>query len=234
MGIGRAAALRCAEAGGKVVIADIDKIGLKETEAAIQSKNGQVVSLEIDISDANQVEELMVNTLKTFGQIDGLINCAGVLEGAYVPIDELKESIWNQVMDVNLKGSFLASKYVSAIMKKQGKGVIILLSSGAGVKGGSSSIAYGTSKGGVHGLAMVLESQLTSFGIRVHAICPGGISTPMKLKNIADGAEAEGKSVDEALKLASDNLGSPEGVGDILAFLVSDQAAHLRQTIFTR
>ena len=119
-------------------------------------------------------------------------------------------------------------------MKQQKQGVIILLSSGAGVRGGSSSVAYGTSKGGVHGMAIVLESQLASFGIRVHAVCPGGIATPMKLRNIADAAESADESVEEALIHAADHLGDPVGVGNILAFLASHKADYLRQTIFTR
>ncbi len=234
MGIGRAAALCCAEAGGRTVLADIDAPGLEETVRDIQAAGGKTTSRVVDVSVARQVEELMAGAVEDFGGIDALINCAGVLEGAYVPVDELDETVWQRVMDTNLKGSFLTSKYATAIMKEQKRGVIVLLSSGAGVRGGSSSVAYGTSKGGVHGMAIVLESQLASFGIRVHAVCPGGIATPMKLRNIAQAAESQGKSAEEALKQAAEYLGEPEGVGRILAFLASDHADHLRQTVFTR
>lgn len=234
MGIGRAAALCCAEAGARTVLADIDESGLKETFRDIHAAGGEASYQVVDVSDARQVEALMAGAVEDFGRIDGLVNCAGVLEGAYVPVDELDEAVWQQVMDVNLKGSFLTCKYAAAVMKKQKKGVIVLLSSGAGVRGGSSSVAYGTSKGAVHGQAVVLESQLASYGIRVHAVCPGGIATPMKLRNISQAAESRGESVEEALKQAAEYLGDPEGVGRILAFLVSDHADHLRQTVFTR
>ena len=234
MGIGRAAAISCAEAGGRTVLADIDETRLKETFGEIHAAGGESSCQVVDVSDARQVEELMAGAVEDFGRIDALINCAGILEGAYVPVDELDETVWQRVMDVNLKGSFLTCKYVAPVMKKQKKGVIVLLSSGAGVRGGSSSVAYGTSKGAVHGQAVVLESQLASFGIRVHAVCPGGIATPMKLRNIAQAAESRGDSVEEALKQAEEYLGDPEGVGSILAFLVSDHADHLRQTVFTR
>ena len=234
MGIGRAAALCCAEAGARTVLADIDESGLKETFRDIHAAGGEASYQVVDVSDARQVEALMAGAVEDFGRIDGLVNCAGVLEGAYVPVDELDEAVWQQVMDVNLKGSFLTCKYAAAVMKKQKKGVIVLLSSGAGVRGGSSSVAYGTSKGAVHGQAVVLESQLASYGIRVHAVWPGGIATPMKLRNIAQAAESRGESVEEALKQAAEYLGDPEGVGRILAFLVSDHADHLRQTVFTR
>ena len=234
MGIGRAAALCCAEAGGRNVLADIDEAGLQETFRDIHAAGGEASYQVVDVSDAGQVETLMAGAAEDFGRIDGLVNCAGILEGAYVPVDELDEAVWQRVMDVNLKGSFLTCKYAAAVMKEQKAGVIVLLSSGAGVRGSSSSVAYGTSKGAVHGQAVVLESQLAPFGIRVHAVCPGGIATPMKLRNIAQAAESRGESVEEALKQAAEYLGDPEGVGRILAFLVSDQAAHLRQTVFTR
>ena len=234
MGIGRAAAISCAEAGGRTVLADIDETRLKETFGEIHAAGGESSCQVVDVSDARQVEDLMAGAVEDFGRIDALINCAGILEGAYVPVDELDETVWQRVMDVNLKGSFLTCKYVVPVMKEQKKGVIVLLSSGAGVRGGSSSVAYGTSKGAVHGQAVVLESQLASFGIRVHAVCPGGIATPMKLRNIAQAAESRGDSVEEALKQAEEYLGDPEGVGKILAFLVSDHADHLRQTVFTR
>ena len=234
MGIGRAAALCCAEAGAHTVLADIDEAGLEETYRDIHAAGGEASYQVVDVSDAIQVEALMAGAVEDFGRIDALINCAGVLEGACVPVDELDEAVWQHVMDVNLKGSFLTCKYAAAVMKEQKKGVIVLLSSGAGVRGGSSSVAYGTSKGAVHGQAVVLESQLAPFGIRVHAVCPGGIATPMKLRNIAQAAESRGESAEEALKQAAEYLGDPEGVGKILAFLVSDHADHLRQTVFTR
>lgn len=234
MGIGRAAALCCAEAGGRTVLADIEEAGLKETFGDIHAAGGEASCQVVDVSDARQVEALMAGAVEDFGRIDALINCAGILEGAYVPVDELDEKVWQRVMDVNVRGSFLTCKYAAAVMKVQQKGVIVLLSSGAGVRGGSSSVAYGTSKGAVHGQAVVLESQLSPFGIRVHAVCPGGIATPMKLRNIAQGTESQGGSPEEALKQAEAYLGDPEGVGRILAFLVSDQAGHLRQTVFTR
>ena len=136
MGIGRAAALCCAEAGGRTVLADIDAPGLEETVRDIQAAGGKTTSRVVDVSVARQVEELMAGAVEDFGGIDALINCAGVLEGAYVPVDELDETVWQRVMDTNLKGSFLTSKYATAIMKEQKSGVIVLLSSGAGVRGG--------------------------------------------------------------------------------------------------
>ena len=106
---------------------------------------------------------------------------AGILEGAGIEVDNLSENIWDSVLDVNLRGTYLICKYVSSIMKKSSHGVIILAASPAGVTGTSSSLAYGASKGGVHGLAMVLQNDLSQYGIRVNDIAPGSVKTPLKV-----------------------------------------------------
>lgn len=233
-GIGQAAALCCARAGAGVVIADIDEAGLQETEEALAAVGTKAITVKIDISRESDVQELIRTAVGAFGRIDGLINSAGVLEGPFVPLDSFEEITWDRVVDINLKGSFFAAKHAAAVMKQQGNGVIILISSGAGVTGGSSSVAYGSSKGGVHGLSLVLAGQLAPFGIRVHAVCPGGIATPLKLRVIAAEARLSGKPEEEVLQAASASLGDPEGVGKILAFMASHDADFLRGTVFTR
>ena len=104
--------------------------------------------------------------------VDILINLAGILQGASLEIEDFPDEIWDSVVGINLTGSYLMVKHISSIMKKQKNGVIILTSSGAGVDGSSSSFAYGSSKGGVHGLSMVLMDKLSKYGIRVHDILP--------------------------------------------------------------
>jgi meso-butanediol dehydrogenase / (S,S)-butanediol dehydrogenase / diacetyl reductase len=117
-------------------------------------------------------------------------------------------------------------------MRRAGHGVIVLLASGAGVTGGSSSVAYAASKGGVHGLSLVLQEHLHPAGIRVHDVCPGSVDTPLKRQNVADMARVTGQSVEEALATAK--LVDPRGVARLLAFLVSDDADLVRGTVFTR
>ncbi|HUX88018.1 MAG TPA: SDR family oxidoreductase, partial [Chloroflexota bacterium] len=129
-------------------------------------------------------------------------------------------------------GSFRMTKAVVPALRRAGRGVIVLIASGAGVRGGSSSVAYGSSKGGVHGLAMVLEQKLGPDGIRVNDVCPGSLDTPLKRQNVIDLAESLGQSPEEALRKA--NLADPRGVGRILAFLASDDADFVRGSIFTR
>lgn len=229
-GIGQAAATCSAQEGAKIAVVDLDQEGIDNTVEIIQKAGGQAQGFCVDIQEEEQVRTLFDQIEDAFDHIDGLIHAAGVLEGALTPVDNFDELTWNRVIDINLKGSFLVSKYAVPLIEKTEQGVIVLISSVAGVKGGSSSVAYGSSKGGVHGLSLVLASQLAPRNIRVHAVCPGGIETPLKMRVVKKQANATNRTVDQ---LAS-GLGNPEGIGKLLSFVVSDDADYLRGTVFTR
>ena len=228
-GIGRAAALCCAQEGANIIAVDLDQAGIDSCISEITDAGQNATGFTTDVQSETHVTDLFASITKTVDHLDAVIHAAGILEGALVPIDEFEELTWDRVIDINLKGSFLLSKHSVPLMQKTG-GVLILISSGAGVKGGSSSVAYGSSKGGVHGLSLVLASQLESRKIRVHAVCPGALATPLKLRQVQKSADQSGRSMDELTAV----LGDPEGVGKILAFLVSDNADYVRGTIFTR
>jgi NAD(P)-dependent dehydrogenase (short-subunit alcohol dehydrogenase family) len=230
-GIGRATAEVCAAEGAKLVLADLPSAALGEITALGEGDRPALV-VPTDVTRLADCRGLVESAEARWGRIDGLINCAGILQGAFLAVDDLDEETFRRVIGVNLTGSFLASKAVVPALKRAGGGVIVLIASGAGVRGGSSSVAYGSSKGGVHGLAMVLEPQLAPLGIRVNDVCPGSLDTPLKRQNVIDGALAHGQSPDEALAKA--NLADPRGVARILAFLVSDEANFVRGSIFTR
>ena len=157
---------------------------------------------------------------------------AGVLTGAFKTIEELSEEDWDATLDTNLKGTFLSAKYAAPLLAAAGKSVLLIIASGAGVRGGSSSYAYAASKAGQHGFHYKLEGELGPKGVRLHVICPGGIATPLKLKNIAQGAEATGRDPEEAKRNAV--LGDPMGIARVLAFLASEEGSYVRGTVFTR
>jgi NAD(P)-dependent dehydrogenase (short-subunit alcohol dehydrogenase family) len=231
-GIGRATAQVCAEEGAKLVLADLPSApGLREL-SSMGSADRPALVLPTDVTRLTDCVALAETAEKRWGRIDALINCAGILQGAYVSVDDLDEETFERVVDVNLAGSFRMVKAVVPSMRRAGHGVIVLVASGAGVKGGSSSVAYGSSKGAVHGLAMVLEPQLAPAGIRVNDVCPGSLDTPLKRQNVIDFAVAHGQSPEEALAKA--NLGDPRGVARVLAFLASDEADYVRGSVFTR
>lgn len=169
------------------------------------------------------------------GRIDVMICAAGILKGAYQSPDELSVDTFDEVIDVNLKGVFLCTKYAMPLFDARGPGgAIIIVGSPAGVTGASGSLAYGASKGGVNGYGMTLPRHMGNRGIRVNVLCPGGINTELKLGVVETEARRTGKVVDVAVNEAKQQLGDPEGVGRVLAFLASDEAEYIRGTLYTR
>ena len=166
------------------------------------------------------------------GRLDVLICSAGILRGPNLMPDAFPVDVFDDVIAVNVRGVFLCVKEAYPLLEASEKGVILLVGSGAGVTGGSSSIAYGTSKGAVNGMGMTLENHLAPKGIRVNVVCPGGIETELKLRQMRESAEAQGQAFD--LDDARARLGDPAGVGEALAFLASDDGRYVRRNLFTR
>lgn len=229
-GIGGSTAELCAERGARVIIADLKDKG-EETAAAIRQKGGDAVFQKLDVRSEAEVRAAFANVQASHGQLDVLICAAGILQGQFLQPEELELEVFERVMDINVKGMFLCTKYATPLLAAS-KGVMILVGSGAGVIGGSSSIAYGTSKGAVNGMGMTLENHLAPRGIRVNVVCPGSLNTEMKLGVIEAQARKEGKDFDTLL--AQSHLGEPIGVARLIAFLASDDADYLRLRIHTR
>ncbi|MGH2371212.1 MAG: SDR family oxidoreductase, partial [Chloroflexota bacterium] len=129
---------------------------------------------------------------------------------------------------------FRAVKHAVPVMRRGGGGVVILIASGAGVRGPSGSLAYGASKGGVHGLALTLEARLAPHGIRVHDVCPGNLDTVLKREAEAEIRRRSGRDAAERVVPSSSRLGDPAGVAALLTLLASDASRYLRGTLFTR
>ena len=233
-GIGAATALLYAEAGAKVVLGDINELDGQETLKVITGKGGDATFCRTDVASEDDVANLMRTAEDTYGRIDTLVTCAGVLQGASVRIEDFDAETFDSVIDVNLKGTFFALKHAVPIMGNSGGGVILCIASGAGIRGGSSSVAYASSKGGVNGLLMTVEGQVASLNIRMHTICPGGLATPLKLGQIAQSAKLAGQDPDEAVAQAVKSLGDPAGVARVLTFLASDEGSYMRGQISTR
>jgi NAD(P)-dependent dehydrogenase (short-subunit alcohol dehydrogenase family) len=230
-GIGGATAQLCAQRGARVIVVDVKAEKGEAAAAAIRQVGGDATFHAVDIRQHEQVRALFAQVAASYGRLDVLICAAGVLQGQYLQPEEFPLETFELVMDVNVKGSFLCAKYATPLLAES-KGVIILIASGAGVVGGSSSIAYGASKGAVNGLGMTLEHHLAGRGVRVNVVCPGSLATEMKLGVIKTQAEREGRDFDELV--ARSNLGDPMGAARVLAFLASDEAGYLRQRLFTR
>jgi NAD(P)-dependent dehydrogenase (short-subunit alcohol dehydrogenase family) len=233
-GIGGAGAQLCAERGASVVIADYNAETGQAHADAIVAAGHRASFVQVDVRSAEAVAALMESVGKQHGRLDVLICAAGVLMGAFTPPDEMPIEVFDKVIDVNLRGVFLCTKYAMPLLDAAGGGVIILVGSGAGVTGASGSIAYGASKGGVNGYGMTLPRHLMNRNVRVNVLSPGGIATELKLGAIAQQAEREGNDPQGAQSAAMPNLGDPAGVGKVIAFLASDEAAYVRGTLYTR
>ncbi|MEZ4711129.1 MAG: SDR family oxidoreductase [Caldilineaceae bacterium] len=231
-GIGGATAQICAERGARVIAVDINADKGEAFASSMRSRGHDVQFHRLDVRDPAAVEAVFAQVQESYGRLDVLICAAGVLEGALLQPEEFPVETFDFVMDVNVKGAFLCAKYATPLLAASAKGVIILVASGAGVIGGSSSIAYGTSKGAVNGLGMTLEGHLAPRGIRVNVVCPGSLATELKLNQMRAAAEYQGKPFDPAE--ATKQLGNPLGVGKLLAFLASDDAEYVKRNMFTR
>lgn len=230
-GIGRAVAIRSAVYGAKIAVFDMNDGDGNGTVNDIAESGGDARYWHVDVRDGGEVSAAVAAAGAWLGGIDVLVHLAGVLQGASVELDEFPEETWDTVVDVNLRGSFLMAKHVSGVMKAQKSGTIILASSGAGVLGGSSSFAYGSSKGGVHGLTLVMQNSLEKYGIRVNDILPGSVRTPLKVAQVKTTYELTGDK--ETFDQTMESLVSPDEIAKVIAFMASDDASVLRGSVRT-
>ena len=231
-GIGRATAIRIASEGGRVALLDINDSDAESTLRTIRDSGGDAHYWHVDVTEEREVSHSVDEAADWLGGgIDVLAHLAGILKGSGVEVTDVDDSIWDPVIDINLKGSYIVVKHVARYMISLRSGVIILTSSGAGVVGGSSSVAYGASKGGTHGLAMTLDTHLSRHGIRVNDVLPGNLETPLKI-----GATEE-QLVNTGDRERYDNimagLSSPDGVAAVIAFLSSSDADYVRGSVRT-
>lgn len=220
MGIGRAAALEFAEAGANVVVADIDPVAGKETVGLIEESRGMFVPC--DVSNESEVRALFDATLRHFGRLDFACNNVGIHpQEMATPLSETDQALWDRIMTVNLKSVFLCMKYELQIMEKQGSGVIVNTASLAGLLCEPGFPLYTVSKHGVVGLTKAAALEYLKKGIRVNAVCPAPVDTPM--------LRAAPQSVFDRLltMLPMGRVAQPREVAGAIFYLCSDSASYL-------
>ena len=176
-GIGRSIAIRFAQEGARVVVADLDAPSAARTTAEIEASGGRARAHAVDVGDQAQVEELMASTVRDGARIDILVNVAGV--GLTKLILNTTLAQWEHVLRVNLTGCFLCSQAAARVMTAQGCGKIINIASLSGQRGGTGRAAYGASKAGVTMLTKVMAVEMAPYGITVNEIAPGPVNTEM-------------------------------------------------------
>lgn len=219
-GIGRAIALKLADHGANIVInyRNSDKEA-EELKSILEGKGVKVLTVKCDISNFEDSKNLMDKCKEVFGKIDILVNNAGITKDTLIM--RMKEEDFDNVIDVNLKGTFNCAKHASAIMLKQRFGKIINMTSVVGIAGNAGQVNYAASKAGVIGLTKSLAKELGSRGITVNAVAPGFINTDMT-------ASLSEKVKEEASKnIPLKRLGDPEDVANLVGFLASDAANYI-------
>jgi meso-butanediol dehydrogenase/(S,S)-butanediol dehydrogenase/diacetyl reductase len=222
-GIGRATARLLAAEGARVVAVDIDEVGGTATTAAITEAGGAAEFVRTDVTQPTDVETMVRKVVGTFGRIDILVNNAGVLIRGSV-VDVTIED-FNRSLDVNLLAVFLGCKYVIPVMRKAGGGAIVNTASGAALVGVANASAYAASKGGVLQLTRAMAVDHAADGIRVNAVCPGVIDTPIHDGDLAIAADADALRRLQAQKAPMARIGTAEEVARSILFLASDDAA---------
>lgn len=234
-GIGKEIALRFSQAGAKVALNDIRVEELKKALEEIKDQGGEGIYIKADISKSDEVREMVKEVVDKLGVVDILVNNAAVTK--IVSFLDTTEELWDRTLEINLKGAFLCTREVIPGMIKKGGGKIINMSSQSGQRGSPWHIAYSVSKFGIIGFTQCLAVEFGSYNIKVNALSPGVVWTPVWEETIEDYARRLGVSVEEAKerlikKIPLGRLGTPKDIADAALFLASPLSDYITgQTI---
>lgn len=224
-GIGKATALKFAQEGAKLLISDVNEADLETAAGEIEEAGGKVVTMKVDVTSRQQVKEMVDKAVRVFGRLDILVNNAGITSDNQ--LYKMTEEQWDKVIAVNLKGVFNCAQAAAGVMMEQGSGVILNASSVVGIYGNFGQTNYAATKWGVIGMTKTWAKELGRKGIRVNAVAPGFILTPMTEK-----------MPEKVLDMMKDKapikrLGTPEDIANAYAFLASDEASFITGAVLS-
>lgn len=224
-GIGRATAVLFAREGAKLVLADVDEKGLKETLDLVGKEGGEAITKRTNVAIEEEVKGLMDSALRTYSQIDILCNNAGI-PGQIVNLEEQSGEDWCKVYAVNVLGAVFATKHVAKHMQERKSGAIVNTASVAGIRSGAGGNAYSAAKAAIINFTQTSACDLGGFNVRVNTVCPGLIETGMT-KPIFDLAREKGKVDKLGSRCELRRYGRPEEVAQAILFLASDESSYI-------
>ncbi len=226
-GIGRATALAFANEGASVLVTDVNTDAGEAVVSEITAVGGRAIFLAVNIADQQQVESMVTLAIERFGRLDCAVNCAGVTGGISAPTHEYPDASWAQNLSVNLTGTWYCMKAELRQMLEQGSGTIVNVASAAGLKGHPNNIGYCATKHAIVGMTKTAALEYATKNIRVNALCPSAIETPMIMDgrlNLRNNPELRAKfTSDQAMK----RMGRPDEVADVALWLCSDQSTFI-------
>lgn len=221
-GIGRACALLLAEKGAAVMVADINLTDAQSVADEIIAMDGRAVACKTDVSNPEQVSAMVKQAVEAFGSIDYAVNNAGVL-GKPTPVDQYAFEDWQRIMNINLNGVFHCLQEELKVFYEQGHGAIVNMASEAALRGSAADAAYTASKHAVAGLTKTAAIEAIKRGVRINAVCPGGIETPLAKAAMAS---APPEVIEQAIaNMPIGRFGQPEEIAEAVVWLCSDAAS---------
>jgi 3-oxoacyl-[acyl-carrier protein] reductase len=223
-GLGRCYGVAMAKAGASVAVCDIDLKAAEATADAIRKEGGKAIALQADVTQAAAFEELFDRTESEFGPLDVLLNIAGIFPR--VPLVEMSEETWDQVIAINLRSVFLGSRAAIRRMLPRKRGVVVSTASGTGIRGQPKGSAYAASKAGIIGFTRAVSLELKDTGVRINCFGPGATDTSMW---------RTGKSDEEAKRLlGAGYVYQPDDFSNVVVFLTSDMSWPLNGEFISR
>jgi 3-oxoacyl-[acyl-carrier protein] reductase len=227
-GMGKSHALKLAKAGAKVTVSDISQEECQAVVDEIGKMGGEALAIKCDVSNKKEVDEMVKKTVEKFGRVDILVNNAGICQ--FKPFVDLTEEEWDRTLDINLKGEFLCAQAVAKEMIKQKSGAIVNIASVAMGQVGTGMpmlIHYCASKGGIVAMTEALAAELAPYNIRINAIAPGAIDTPM-----AASTKDNSKILEQTLAvIPMHRMGKAEEVSNLVLFLASDASSYITGSV---
>ena len=227
-GIGKGIATVLSREGAKVVVADVDETAGRRTVEELRQAGGDAIFVRADVGDEAQVRTMVDHAVRQYGRLQILVNNAGI--GVYTPVHETSLADWERCLQVNLTGVFLCSKYALPHLKAAGGGAIVNIASVHAYQNVGGTAPYAASKGGVAALTRVMAIDYARDKIRVNAICPGWIYTPLIERIFRESGDFEGMKHRVAERQLMGRLGTPEDIGYAVLYLASDESSFVTGT----